>query len=93
MESGSGDQLTNEWAKAGRRPDLVGWKAIAYALDVDVRTAQRWELAGLIPVLLFGRAKVAAYRERLQACALRGRPAAEKRQAMQLSLGLEPAAA
>jgi len=93
METGSGDQLTDEWARGGKRPDCVGWKAIASVLDVDVRTAQRWELAGLIPVLLFGRAKVAGYRERLQACALRARPTAEKRQALQLSLGLEPAAA
>lgn len=92
MESGSGDQLTDTWAKDGRRPDLVGWKAIAAALDVDVRTAQRWEVAGLIPVLLYGRAKVAAYRERLQACALRARPAAH-RESRQLSLGLETAAA
>lgn len=92
MESGSGDQLTDEWARAGRRPDCVGWKTIADVLGVDVRTAQRWELAGLIPVLTLGRARVAGYRERLQACALKARPVAQ-RQSMQLSLGLDTAAA
>lgn len=34
--------MTQTERRIVRRRDLVGWKAIAAALDVSVRTAQRW---------------------------------------------------
>lgn len=70
--TGSGDALTDEWARAGRRPDCIGWKAIAAALMTDVRTVQRWEASGevLVPVMNLGGKVVAGYSERLMACAL-----------------------
>ncbi len=59
-----GDAETVAKARAGVRPDLVGWQAIANALGVSVRTAKRWERDGL-PLANYGSVNVAAYRDRI----------------------------
>lgn len=78
MPAGSGDRVTDERALAGEKPTCFGWKQIAAAAghDVTVRTVQRWESAGIIPVVSYG-GRVAAYADRIRAClmALRTRAA------------------
>jgi len=66
---GSGDAVTDERARAGVAPNLRGWKQIAAAIgdDVHVRTVQKWEAQGKIPVVSFG-GRVAAYADRVLAC-------------------------
>lgn len=54
------------------RPDLVGWKAIADALGVCSRTAQRWVAHGL-PIFAHGPWFVAAHSSELHAWARKRR--------------------
>ncbi len=64
----SGDVETDRRAAVGQRPDCVGWKEIAEALGLPVRTVQRYEGAGL-PITNWGLGRVAAYADRLRAWA------------------------
>lgn len=66
---GSGDQVTDQRALAGQRPDAIGWKAVADALGVSERTARSWERQFKLPVIWWG-SYAAAYSDRLRACAL-----------------------
>lgn len=71
--TGSGDQVTDERARAGVLTDLViGWDDILEVFDdeITLRTLQRWDAQGLLPILSYGPRKVAAYRDRLIAALL-----------------------
>lgn len=67
------DVETSNRATRGVRPDLIGWKAIADELGVSDETAQSWERQGLIPIVSWGPTQVAAYSDRLRACAMAAR--------------------
>jgi hypothetical protein len=55
-----------------QRPNVFGWKGVAAVLGVDPCTARRWADRGL-PVFVWGRRQIVAYREELLAWALKPR--------------------
>ena len=73
------DEETLARAKRGVRPDLIGWKAMANELDVSEDTVQALERDRLIQVVGWGRTQVAAYSDRLRACAMAAREKARAR--------------
>lgn len=62
------DRETNERARNGVRPDLIGWKMICAAFEITLNTARQWERDGM-PVISFGTTHVAAYSDRIRAWA------------------------
>jgi len=68
------DQMTDDRARRGVKPDLIGWEAIAAELGITRKQAMAWERKGM-PVVSWGPTQVAAYSDRVRAWATTKRAA------------------
>lgn len=69
----TGDVVTDERIRSGILADVIGWEKVVAIFDdeITLRTIQRWDAQGLLPLFNLGPRKVAGYRDRIIAAVQR----------------------